>query len=132
MAYTELERLIQREGIAIAIAPETPKPGTSAPVLSLWTVTLRYQKRKYVTPFHTAPGAAPLAADVVYNLCREVQSLDGTDGKFETWAARCGYNLDSRTAYQLWQTVVAIAPKFRTFLGVKQREFLRAKHREAR
>jgi hypothetical protein len=132
VAHTELERLIAREGITIAIVPESPKPGTTAPALSLWAVTLRYQKRKYVTAFHTMVGAAPLVGDVIFNLCREVQSLDGTDGKFEAWAARCGYNLDSRTAYQLWQTVVTIAPKFRAFLGPKQREFLRAKHREMR
>jgi hypothetical protein len=128
---TELERLIAREGIVIAIQPGAVGDSVVPPSrdYSTWTVTIHYQKRHYKTPFFTMYGVAPQASDVVANLCREIQTLDGTEGKFETWAVKNGYNLDSRTAYQLWQTVVTIAPKFRMFLGAKQKEFLRAKHR---
>jgi hypothetical protein len=130
---TDLEKLIRREQIQIAISPGyekadqvvTPQPGTST-----WTVTLLYQKRRYTTPFVTMHGAGPLIADVIFNLCQEVRGLEGTQGSFEKWALKHNYNPDSRTAEMLWKTVVTAMPKFRSFLGIKVKEFLMAKHRE--
>jgi hypothetical protein len=129
---TELEKLIRREGIQIAITPGVKADNTFPPPegMTTWTVTLLYQKRRYVTPFFTMHGAGPVAADVVYNLCLEAKGLEGTGGSFEKWALKHSYNPDSRTAETLWKTVITAVPKFKTFLGIKVKEFLLAKHRE--
>ena len=127
---TELERLITREGIQIAITPGSVADGSVLPSnYSSWTVTLRYQKRKYVTPFFTVNGVGPQSSDVIYSLCQEVGGLEAVNGNFEAWATRFGYSIDSRSAYTLWKSISDIAPKFKMFLGTKQREFFRAKHR---
>lgn len=131
-AMTDLEKLIRREGIQIAITPGTQADASTPPHANMttWTVTLLYQKRRYVTPFFTMHGAGPLAADVVWNLCQEVRGLDGTNGSFEKWALKHNYNPDSRTAEFMWKTVMTMTPKFKAFLGIKQKEFLLTKHRE--
>jgi hypothetical protein len=130
---TELERLIRREHISIAISPGSEKPDTALqppPGMTTWTVTLLYNKRRYATPFFTMNGLGPQVADVIWNLCQEARGLEGTAGSFEKWALKHNYNPDSRTAEMMWKTVVTTVPKFKAFLGIKVKEFLLAKHVE--
>lgn len=125
---TDLERLVEREGIQISISPGAGVDSVVTSPFTSWTITLTYEKRKYVTPFFTHGGVGPKLADVIFNLCCEVNSVDSTQGRFELWAERFGYNIDSRAAHAIWQTIVQTSPKLKQFFGMKCKEFLRAGH----
>jgi hypothetical protein len=127
---TELERLVAKEAITIESTPSSTTPSApSMKDMTGHTCVLKYRGRRLTTPFFTQRGYEPAAADVIYALCREAASLDGTNGNFEAWAKKHRMNPDSRSAYAVWEGIAKSSPRFKKFLGRRYKDFSGASHR---
>lgn len=82
-----------------------------------WEITLKYKNRKLTVPFYTGKAIKePTAADVLYCLITDVQSVENSNG-FEDWAVSLGFDPDSRKAEKAYNDCVNSVPKIRKFLG---------------
>lgn len=84
-----------------------------------WTVTLRYQGRRFTVPFYKGRGLngePATAAEVLECLCLDASGYENADS-FEDWCGEYGYDTDSRKAEATYRQVERQTEGLRRLLG---------------
>jgi hypothetical protein len=122
---TKLEKVVRSSGVRAKWVS-----GATGPIpegmrdMHPYTVTLTRGGKKITTPFYTGVSVrleerasqSKIAADVLHSLVSDTQGFENARD-FEDWASEYGYDVDSRKAERIYQSLSKIAPQVRDFLG---------------
>jgi hypothetical protein len=85
----------------------------------LYEVELTYQGRNFTTTYSMglAHTSEPEIKDVVYSLISDSNTIEFSDGKFESWCADLGYNPDSIKDKKVFDDCVINYKGFQFMIG---------------